>query len=110
MDRNDHFAAVEFFPGRFFKASKIVMMNAKIFSYKVDAVKLEPLDEHLKMSESFDRKAILEPLKELFHAQNYKIDEASISYKIIEDQLYLQGMAVEKQEPKEAGFRFGRPN
>ena len=81
-------------------------MNNKIFSYKVDGVKLEPVNENLKLSECFDRKAMLEPLKELFSAENYKIDEASISFKIIDDQLYLQGLAVEIQEPKEAGFSF----
>ena len=81
-------------------------MNTKLFSYKADGVALKPVDEQLKMSESFDRKALLEPLKTLFASQNYKLDEASINYKIIDDQLYLQGLAVEIQQPKEAGFRF----
>ena len=63
--------------------------------------------ERLQFSKSFDRKAILEPLKETFAADNFKIDEASLSYKLIDDQLYIQGLAVENEEKREVGFRFG---
>jgi hypothetical protein len=83
-------------------------MNAKIFSYKVPGITLEPTNENLKLSRSFDRKAVLDPLKEAFAADNYKIDEASINYKLIDDQLYIQGLAVENEEPKAVGFRFGK--
>ena len=83
-------------------------MNAKIFSYKVPGITLEPKNENLKLSPSFDRKAVLEPLKESFAAENYKIDEASISYKLIDDQLYIQGLAVENEKPKTVGFRFNK--
>lgn len=83
-------------------------MNTKIFSYKVPGISLEATNEDLKLSPSFDRKAVLEPLKESFAADNYKLDEASISYKIIDDQLYIQGLAVENEEPKTVGFRFGK--
>lgn len=83
-------------------------MNAKIFSYKVPGIILEPNTEGLKLSPSFDRKTVLDPLKESFAAENYKIDEASISYKIIDDQLYIQGLAIENEEPKTVGFRFGK--
>ena len=83
-------------------------MNAKIFSYKVPSVSLEPVGEELKLSQSFDRKAILEPLKARFSADNYKIDEASLNYKLIDDQLFIQGLAVENEEPKSVGFRFGK--
>ncbi len=83
-------------------------MNAKIFSYKVPTVTLKPSSDDLKQSQSFDRKTILDPVKELFSADNYKIDEASISYKLIDDQLYIQGIAVENAEPKTVGFRFGK--
>lgn len=83
-------------------------MNAKIFSYKVEDVVLEPASGQLKISKSFDRKKVLEPLKEIFALDNYKIDETSLNYKLIDDQLYIQGLAVENEEPKAVGFRFGR--
>jgi hypothetical protein len=84
-------------------------MNAKIFSYKVPGITLEPSAiENLSLSAGFDRKAVLGPLKESFAAENYKIDEASISYKLIDEQLYIQGLAIENEEPKSVGFRFGK--
>lgn len=83
-------------------------MTAKIFSFKVEGVVLEPSSGQLKFSKSFDRKAILEPLKERFASDNYKIDEASLNYKIVDDQLYIQGLAIENTEPKTVGFRFGK--
>lgn len=83
-------------------------MNAKIFSYKIEGINLEPKQDNLKLSESFDRKAVLEPLKEILKADNYKIDEASLNYKLIDDHLYIQGLAVENEEPKTVGFRFGQ--
>jgi hypothetical protein len=81
-------------------------MNAKIFSYKVPGIALEINTQDVKLSPAFDRKTVLDPLKESLAAENYKIDEASISYKIIDDQLYIQGLAVENEEPKSVGFRF----
>ena len=83
-------------------------MNAKMFSYKVEGILLEPHSDHLKFSQPFDRKAILEPLKEIFATDNFKIDEASLSYKLIDDQLYIQGLAIENEEKREVGFRFGK--
>ena len=83
-------------------------MNAKLFSYKVPGIILEPLNDELKVSQNFDRKGVLEPLKAIFEADNYKIDEASINYKLIDDQLYIQGLAVENEAPKTVGFRFGK--
>lgn len=83
-------------------------MNAKMFSYKVEGVLLEQQTDQLKLSKIFDRKAILEPLKENFAAGNFKIDEASLTYKLIDDQLYIQGLAVENEEKREVGFRFGK--
>lgn len=83
-------------------------MNAKIFSYKVDEVILKASSDQLKLSKSFDRKAILEPLKAAFAEDNYKIDETSLNYKVIDDQLFIQGLAVENEEPKTVGFKFGK--
>jgi hypothetical protein len=83
-------------------------MNAKIFSYKVPGMALEPQNDHIMLSKSFDRKAILEPLKAILAQENYKIDETSLNYKIIDQQLYIQGIAVEGEEPKTVGFQFGK--
>jgi hypothetical protein len=81
-------------------------MNAKIFSYKISGILLEPQNEQLKISKSFNRKAILDQLKETLKAENYKIDESSLSYKLIDEQLYIQGLAIENEAPKTVGFRF----
>lgn len=83
-------------------------MNAKIFSFKAEGLLLEPLNDRLKMSQSFDRKKLLEEIKELFKTDNYTIDEASLSYKIKDDQLFIEGLAIENEEPKTVGFRFGK--
>ena len=69
---------------------------------------LEPLNDELKVSQSFDRKAVIEPLNAIFESGNYKVDEASVNYKLIDDQLYIQGLAVEIEAPKTVGFRFGK--
>jgi len=79
-------------------------MQAKIFSYKVEGIQLEPVCESLKTSKDFDRRVVIEDLKTLFKADNYQIDERSLDYKIIDGQLYIEGLAVESQEPKSIGF------
>ena len=48
-------------------------MNAKMFSYKIEGILLEPHNEQLKPSKTFDRKATLEPLKETFAADKLKL-------------------------------------
>ena len=83
-------------------------MNAKMFSYKVEGVKLSSADNLLKISDAFDRKVILEDLKKTLKDDNYKIDESSLNYKLIDDQLFIQGLAVENEEPRPVGFRFGK--
>lgn len=83
-------------------------MKAKIFSYKVDGVKLETVDENLKISKSFDRVAIISQLKDAMNDENFKIDENSLDYKIVDGQLYIEGFAVENQEPKSIGFTSGK--
>ena len=83
-------------------------MNVKVFSFKVEGIVLNSEDEQLKLSPGFDRKEVLAPLKERFEAENYKIDETSLNYKLIDDQLYVQGLASEKEAPKTVGFQFGK--
>jgi hypothetical protein len=83
-------------------------MEAKIFSYKVDGVKLETVNDNLKVSKSFDRKAIISQLKDAIKDENFKIDEHSLDYKIVDGQLYIEGLAVENQESKPIGFTSGK--
>ncbi|MDN3580591.1 hypothetical protein [Mucilaginibacter flavus] len=79
-------------------------MDSKIFSYQVEGIKLEPSTDLLKVSPVFDRKELTEKLKELFKADGFKVDERSFSYKIIDDQLYIQGLAFKEEVAKSIGF------
>jgi hypothetical protein len=83
-------------------------MKAKIFSYKVDSVKLEVVNDNLKISKSFDREAIITQLKDAIKDANFKVDENSLDYKIVDEQLYIEGLIVENQEPKSIGFTRGK--
>ena len=83
-------------------------MKAKIFSYKVDSVKLEVVNDNLKISKSFDREAVITQLKETLKDANFKVDENSLDYKIVDDDLYIEGLLVENQEPKSIGFTSGK--
>jgi len=83
-------------------------MKAKIFSYKVDSVKLEVVNDNLKISKYFDREAIITQLKDAIKDANFKVDENSLDYKIVDGQLYIEGLIVENQEPKSIGFTRGK--
>jgi len=83
-------------------------MKAKIFSYKVDDVKLKVVNDNLKISKSFDREAVITQLKETLKDANFKVDENSLDYKIVDDDLYIEGLLVENQEPKSIGFTSGK--
>jgi spore coat polysaccharide biosynthesis predicted glycosyltransferase SpsG len=83
-------------------------MEAKIFSYKVAGVQLEAVNDQLKMSKSFDRKGIIAQLKEALKDENFKVDEQSFDYKIVDGQLYIEGLMVENQEKKSIGFLSGK--
>jgi hypothetical protein len=83
-------------------------MEAKFFSYKVDGMVLQPVDDYLKITKNFNRKELLDELKEILKKQNFKVDPASVEYKIVDDQLFILGMAVEEKEPKTIGFMGGK--
>ncbi len=83
-------------------------MESKIFSYKAVGIALKPFTENLKVSENFNRKELLNQLKEILKEQNYKLDESSIDYKIVDNQLYIEGISTEYQEPKSIGFLSGK--
>lgn len=79
-------------------------MESKIFSYKAEGITLEPLNEHCRVSPVFDKKELLEKIRELFKQDNFKVDEHSLNYKIEDGQLFIQGIAVKHQEPSSIGF------
>ena len=83
-------------------------MNAKLFSYKAEGIILKPSTKSLRVSQSFNCNTLLDELKEKFRQENYTIDEASLNYKIKDDQLYIEGLAIENKAPKSVGFRFGK--
>jgi hypothetical protein len=71
----------------------------------VKGIVLEPFNESLKLSKDFDRKEVLDQVKEILKEQNFKLDEHSLDYKIVDNQLFVEGLAIEQQEPKSIGFR-----
>ncbi|SDD37170.1 hypothetical protein SAMN05216464_101555 [Mucilaginibacter pineti] len=79
-------------------------MESKLFSYKVEGIVLEPANDILKVSEPFDRKELLNKIKEVFKDQDFKVEEQSLDYKIIDGQLYIQGLVVKQQELRSIGF------
>ncbi|QEM11642.1 hypothetical protein [Mucilaginibacter rubeus] len=83
-------------------------MESKIFSYKVDGVALEPVDDQLSVSPVFDRKELLIKLKDFFKDDDYKLDERSLDYKIKDGQLYIEGVVTKHVEAKSIGFMTGK--
>ncbi|MDN5288004.1 MAG: hypothetical protein JWR38_4278 [Mucilaginibacter sp.] len=81
-------------------------MESKLFSYKVEGVVLEPVNDNLKISPIFDRKEVLEKVKEILKEDNFTLDERTIEYNIEAGQLYLQGLAIKHPESKSIGFRI----
>lgn len=81
-------------------------MESKLFSYKVEGIVLEPVNDNLKVSPVFDRKELVEKIKEILKEDNFTLDERSIEYNIENGQLYLQGLALKLAESKSIGFRI----
>jgi hypothetical protein len=79
-------------------------MESKLFSYKAEGIVLEPLNDQIKVSPVFDRKEIVEKIKEILKAEGFEPDEHSLQFKIEEGQLFIQGMAVKQQESRSIGF------
>ncbi|CAM3711205.1 hypothetical protein MUGA111182_04660 [Mucilaginibacter galii] len=78
------------------------------FSYKVENVTLQTIDDTLRTTTSFVTKDIIEEINQKLKIQNFKVDEASLRSKYTDDQLYIEGFAVEIKEPKSMGFMTGR--
>lgn len=78
------------------------------FSYKVEHITLQMVDDTLRTTTSFVTKDIIEEINQKLKEQNFKVDESSLRSKYIDDQLFIEGFAVEIQEPKTMGFMTGR--
>ena len=87
--------------------SNILQMETKIWSYEAEGIMLEDFGNGFRESITFNRKALLEKIKEMLKKDNFKPDEQSIDYKIVDGQLYIEGLAVKIQEPKSIGFMTG---
>jgi len=83
-------------------------MEAKFFSYKVTGIVLQVVNDNIKLSESFNKKELLNEFKEWLKEQGYKIDQATLDYKLKDDQLFITGIAVKDEEPKSIGFMAGK--
>lgn len=78
------------------------------FSYKVEQITLQTVDNTLRTTSSFITRDIINQINDKLKAQNFKVDESSLRPKYVDDQLYLEGFAVEIKEPKTVGFLSGR--
>jgi hypothetical protein len=78
------------------------------FSFKIENITLQPLDEQLRTTQSFVSRDVIDEINEKLKPQNFKVDEGTLRPKYINDQLYLDGFAIEIQEKKEVGFLSGR--
>jgi len=78
------------------------------FSYKVENITLQTVDDTLRTTTGFVTKDIIDQINQKLKAQNFKVDESSLRSKYTNDQLYIEGFAVEIEEPKTMGFIPGR--
>lgn len=83
-------------------------MEAKFFQYRVEGLELQTLNENLKISNSFNKKEMLDKVKSIFKEQGFKIDLTTLDYKITDDYIIITGMAVAEEAPKNIGFMSGR--
>lgn len=79
-------------------------MESKIFSYKAEGIILSPVTDELKTSPVFNRKELVEKIKEVLKADGFTADEQSLQFKIEDGQLYIQGLAVKQTEARSIGF------
>lgn len=79
-------------------------METKLFSYKAEGVFLEPVNEQLKLSPVFNRKELVEKIKDLLLEDGFKPDEHSLQFKIDDGQLLIQGLAVKQEATRSIGF------
>lgn len=82
--------------------------NTLGFSYKVEGATLQTIDDTLRTTNPFITRNIIDQVNQKLKPQNFKVDESSLRSKYTDDQLYIEGFAVEIQEPKTVGFLSGR--
>jgi len=82
--------------------------NSIGFSYKVEGITLQTIDDTLRTTSPFITRNIIEEINKKLKPQNFKVDESSLRSKYTDDQLFIEGFAVEIQEPKTVGFLSGR--
>ncbi|QJD96564.1 hypothetical protein HH214_12085 [Mucilaginibacter robiniae] len=78
------------------------------FSYKVEHITLQGFDDTLQVTNSFVTTDVIEQINQKLKDKNFKVDERSLHIKYVADQLYIDGFALEIQEPKTVGFLSGR--
>jgi len=78
------------------------------FSYKVEGATLHTIDDTLRTTNSFITRNIIDEINQKLKPQNFKVDESSLRSRYADDQLFIEGFAVEIQEPKTVGFLSGR--
>lgn len=78
------------------------------FSYKVENITLQAIDDTLRTTDSFITRELIDQINEKLKDQKFKVDESSLRPKYLNDQFYIDGFAVEIQEPKTVGFLSGR--
>lgn len=78
------------------------------FSYKVENIRLQTIDDTLRTTESFVTRELIDQINEKLKDRKFKVDESSLRPKYVNEQFYIDGFAVEIQEPKTVGFLSGR--
>ncbi len=78
------------------------------FSYKVENITLQATDDTLRTTDSFITRELIDQINEKLKDRKFKVDESSLRPKYLNDQFYIDGFAVEIQEPKTVGFLSGR--
>ncbi|MBS7566705.1 hypothetical protein KHS38_20035 [Mucilaginibacter sp. Bleaf8] len=78
------------------------------FSYKVENVLMQTVNDDLRITGSFASRDVLDRINALLKEKNFKVDERTLRPRYIGEQLYLEGFAIEIQEPKTVGFLSGR--
>ncbi|WP_345954007.1 hypothetical protein [Mucilaginibacter sp. PAMB04168] len=88
--------------------SNLSEKNLLGFSYKVEGVTLGMIDNNLRVTKSFETRAVIDRINEKLKPQNFKVDETTLHVKYTDDQLHIEGFAIEIKEPRIVGFLSGR--
>jgi hypothetical protein len=78
------------------------------FSFKVENIQLQTVDDSLRVTGSFVTRDLIDQINKKLRDQNFAVDENSLRSRYVDDQLYLEGFAMEIREAKTVGFLSGR--